>query len=73
MNVIPPHQITMECMDCGRRYLGPRPATAPAEAVLYVVHCGCEVPSDRGEPFYIDDKGERIEEPGSGPDESTNN
>jgi len=41
--------------------------------VLYVVHCGCEVPSDRGEPFYIDDKGERIEEPGSGPDESTNN
>lgn len=53
-------KIATECMDCGRRYVGPRADTAPAEAWLYVVHCGCEPPSP--EPsFYIDPEGERIE------------
>jgi hypothetical protein len=63
MNPIPPDQITMECMDCGRQSIGPRPATSPAGAVLYVIHCGCQVLSTRGEPFYIDSEGERIERP----------
>jgi len=54
-------QIAIECMDCGRRHVGPRSATAPAEAWLYVVHCGCRPPST--EPsFYIDGDGERIED-----------
>ena len=61
MSAIPPDQITTECMDCGRQYLGPRPATAPSGAALYVVHCGCR-PSTEGEPFYIDGEGELIEE-----------
>lgn len=56
-----PIKIAIECMDCGRRYVGPRAATAPAEAWLHVVHCGCKPPS--AEPsFYIDTDGERIEE-----------
>ena len=54
-------QIAIECMDCGQRHVGPRAATAPAEAWLYVVHCGCRPPST--EPsFYIDGDGERIED-----------
>jgi hypothetical protein len=61
MNTPPPDQITTECMDCGRRYIGPRPSTAPVEAWLYVVHCGCRLPST-DPPFYIDGDGERIEE-----------
>ena len=60
MNAIPPGQITMECMDCGRQYTGPRPATAPSGAALYVVHCGCRMPFKAGEPFYIDGEGELI-------------
>jgi len=63
MNAIPPDQITTECMDCGRQYIGPRPATAPSGAALYVVHCGCRVPFTAGAPFYIDGDGELIEEP----------
>jgi uncharacterized protein VirK/YbjX len=56
-----PIKITNECMDCGRRYVGPRAATAPSEVWLHVVHCGCKPPS--AEPsFYIDTDGERIEE-----------
>jgi hypothetical protein len=62
MSAIPPDQITMECMDCGRQSIGPRPATAPAGAVLYVIRRGCEVPSTRGEPFYVDGEGELIEQ-----------
>ena len=62
MVAIPPAQITMECMDCGRQYVGPRPATAPVGAALYVVHCGCKVPIAADEPFYIDGDGERIEQ-----------
>jgi hypothetical protein len=52
-------------MDCGRQYVGPRPATAPAGAALYVVHCGCKVPIAADEPFYIDGDGERIEQQSS--------
>jgi hypothetical protein len=59
MRRIPPDQITMECMDCSRRYVGPRPETAPASAVLFVVHCGCNRVST---PFYIDAEGELIEQ-----------
>jgi hypothetical protein len=63
MRAIPPDQITIECMDCGRQSLGARARNAPADAVLHVVHCGCELPSIRGEPFYVDGEGERIDEP----------
>ncbi len=48
-------------MDCGRRHLGPRAATAPPEAWLHAVHCGCRPPSTEP-PFYIDGEGERIED-----------
>ncbi len=68
LSAIPPDQITMECMDCGRRYIGPRPATAPVQAWLYVVHCGCETLSPEP-PFYIDGEGERIDEPTTERDE----
>jgi len=66
MNAIPPDQITTECMDCGRQYLGPRPAAAPSPAALYVVHCGCRLPFTNGEAFYIDGEGELIEQGISG-------
>lgn len=62
MKANPPDQISMECMDCGRRFIGPRPAAAPVEAWLYVVQCGCKPPSTEP-PFYIDGNGERIDEP----------
>jgi len=48
-------------MDCGLRHTGARPATAPAEAWLYVIHCGCRPPSTEP-PFYIDGEGERIDD-----------
>jgi uncharacterized protein VirK/YbjX len=54
-------QIAIECMDCGQQHVGPRATTAPAEAWLYVVHCGCSPPSTEP-PFYIDSDGERIED-----------
>ena len=65
MRGIAPDQIAMECMDCGQQSVGPRVAKTPLDAVLYVVHCGCELPSIRGKPFYIDGEGERIDEPAS--------
>jgi len=34
-------------------------AVAPTDAVLFVVHCVCELLSDRGELFYVDAEGER--------------
>jgi hypothetical protein len=61
MKVVPPNQITTECMDCGRQSIGPRLATAPKGAALYVIHCGCDVSSTRGEPYYIDGDGELME------------
>jgi hypothetical protein len=30
--------------------------------MLYVIHCGCDVLSSRGEPFYIDGEGEWMEQ-----------
>jgi hypothetical protein len=62
MKVIRPDQITMICMDCDREYVGSRPATAPASAALYVVHCGCK-PQSTDPPFYVDGEGERMEHP----------
>lgn len=54
-------QMLFECMDCGRRYSGPRPYKAPANAALYVAHCGCKLPYTVGAPFYLDTEGERID------------
>jgi len=68
MKRISADQITMECMDCGRRYLGPRTAAAPAGAVLHVLHCGCKHPLNGDVPFYIDFEGERMmEQPTNAP------
>jgi hypothetical protein len=53
-------QMKMQCMDCGHRYSRPRPALAPANAVLYVAHCGCKLPLTVGAPYYLDENGKRI-------------
>ena len=56
-----PYRITHECMDCGRRFLGPCPPDAPARAVVYVTHCGCVVPVSGIRPYYLGVDGGSIE------------
>jgi hypothetical protein len=51
----------MECMDCGKRSMSPRAANAPAQAALYMAHCGCKLPATSGAPYYVDASGRRIE------------
>ena len=54
-------QILIGCMDCGRKWMGPRAADAPPGAALYVDRCGCN-PSTTVAPYHLDGNGERIEQ-----------
>jgi hypothetical protein len=53
-------QILIGCMECGRKWTGPRAADAPQGAALHVGHCGCERPATVA-PYYVDGDGEPIE------------